>query len=172
MFKIFPLSSNKLPRTSLDVVSSDMFSKSSDEYMNKVLQIAERDLLLDPVVSKLITTRTSTLRKPKTIHDRIAAWKKQGGIPGINGEEYKPAIDPCDDHEISWEDMLNGELYELDHFIPLDKDGKDEPENLFLIHFEHHKKKGTRILDSYKDLLEDTIGFVSIPSMVSSMAAS
>ena len=155
-----------------NLVYSDMFSKSSDEYMNKVLQIAERDLLLDPVVSKLIKIKTSTLRKPKTIHDRIAAWIRQGGNPGINGEEYKPAIDPCDDHEISWEDMLNGELYELDHFIPLDKDGKDEPENIFLIHFEHHKKKGTRILDSYKDLLENTIGFVSIPSMVSSMAAS
>ena len=149
-----------------------MFSKSDNEFMNKVLQIAERDLLLDPVVSKLITARTSTLRKPKTIYDRIAAWKKQGGNPGLNGEEYKAAQSPVNDSNIEWEDMLNGELYELDHFIPLDKDGKDEPENIFLIHFEHHKKKGTRILDSYKDLLEDTIGFVSIPSMVSSMAAS
>lgn len=153
------------------LVYSDMMSKTSDEYMSKVIDIAERDLLLDSEVSKLITTKTSTLRKPKTIHDRIDAWKRQGGIPGVNGEEYKPAIDPCDDNEISWEEMLNGSLYELDHFIPLENGGKDEPENLYLIHFEHHKKKGTKIIDNYKDLLETTISFVEVPIISSPIAA-
>ena len=104
-------------------------SKSDEKMMEKMFDIAINEFLANEEIQKMISPRSSTKRKSATFQHKLAAYKKENGIS------------PVDDSKISLKDVMNN-LYELDHLIRLAEiEGKDIPENRFLISIGHHKIK-------------------------------
>jgi len=137
-------------------------SKSDEKMMEKMFDIAINEFLANEEIQKMIFPRSSTKRKSTTFQHKLAAYKKENGISPVDGSK------------ISLKDVMNN-LYELDHLIRLAEiEGKDIPENRFLISIEHHKIKSKmesagkkfKTKEDYKRILSfNRTGSIPVSSM-------
>ena len=113
-------------------------SKTNPALMKLVLEIALGDFVNNEEVQELMSAKTSSIRKQPTVKDKVTAFIQQGGTPG---NKDKLAKNPVDNTDISLIDVLNTNMYELDHLKYLDGGGSDTVENKFLISTAQHKLK-------------------------------